>query len=43
MYNHSITPCNIIKCLSTTHYREIKLATKVEDELEEELEEAEVK
>jgi hypothetical protein len=42
MHNHSITPCSIIRCLSTMHREEIELDTEVEDEVEEDLEEAEV-
>jgi hypothetical protein len=39
--NHSIIPHSIIRCLSTMPHEEIELATEVEDEVEEALEEAE--
>jgi hypothetical protein len=42
MCNHSITPCSIIRYLSTMHHEEIEVDTEVEDEVEEDLEEAEV-
>jgi hypothetical protein len=42
MRNHSITPHNITRYLSTTHHEEIEMDTKVEDDVDEYLEEAEV-
>jgi hypothetical protein len=41
MHSHSILPRSITRCHSKTHYKEIELATKVEDEVEEGLEEEE--
>jgi hypothetical protein len=40
--DHNITQCSIIRYLSTTHYKEIEVDTKVEEEVEEDLEEAEI-
>jgi hypothetical protein len=39
--NHSIILRSLTRCLSTMHHKEIELATKVEDEVEEGLEETE--
>jgi hypothetical protein len=38
--NHTIIPRSIIRLLNTMHHKEIKLATEMEEEKEEALEEA---
>jgi hypothetical protein len=40
MHNHSITSRSITMYLSTMHHEEIKVDTKVEDKVEEDLDEA---